>query len=210
MKKIVAFFIRHGETDLNDPPNGEKERFRGDADVLLNDKGKKQAEDLVPFFNARKFSAAFHSGMQRTAQTLEPLMKAKGMEAHEIEGLNSLNTGDFTGLPKTAENRKKLEYYRLHPNVQIPGGESVKRFQKRVDPRLIRMIRLGDDAGVPTVAALHGSIMRELSRLLCGGDYDAVKVSPGGVVAVYKTPDGYKAVPILHENPDEEDIQAGS
>ena len=210
MKKIVAFFIRHGETDLNDPPNGEKERFRGDADVLLNDTGKKQAEELVPFFNARKFSAAFHSGMQRTAQTLEPLMKAKGMEAHEIEGLNSLNTGDFTGLPKTEENKKKLEHYRNNPNLRIPGGESVNEFRKRVDPRLMRIIHLGDSAGAPTVAALHGSIMKELSRLLCKGDYNAAKVDPGGVVAVYKTPDGYKAVPIFRENPAEEDIKPGS
>lgn len=210
MKKIVAFFIRHGETDLNDPPNGEKERFRGDADVLLNDEGKKQAEALVPYFNAREFSAAFHSGMQRTAQTLEPLMKAKGMEAYKVDGLDSLNTGDFTGLPKTEENKKKLEWYRKNPGVRIPGGESVKEFQKRVDPRLTRIIRLGDNAGKPTITAAHGSIMRELSRLLNDGDYNAIKVDPGGVVAIYKTPDGYKSVPIFRENPAEEDIQPGS
>lgn len=210
MKKIVAFFVRHGETDLNDPPNGDKERFRGDADVLLNDSGKKQAESLVPLFNAREFSAAFHSGMQRTAQTLEPLMKAKGMEAHKIDGLNSLNTGDFTGLPKNEENKKKLEYYRTHPSVRIPGGESVNEFRKRVDPRLMRIIRLGEDAGKPTIAAMHGSIMREISRLLCGGDYNAVKVDPGGVVAIYKDENGYSAVPILRENLAEEDIQPGS
>lgn len=210
MKRIVAFFVRHGETDLNDPPDGGKERFRGDADVLLNDKGQKQAQELVPLFNARDFSAAFHSGMHRTAQTLEPLMKTKGMEAHEVEGMNSLNTGDFTGLPKTAENKKRLEWFRLHPNVRIPGGESVREFQKRTDPRIMRIIRLGDAAGKPTITAAHGSIMRELSRLLCDGNYDAVKVDPGGVVAVYKTPHGYKAEPIWKENPAQEDIQPGS
>jgi broad specificity phosphatase PhoE len=210
MKKIVAFFVRHGETNLNDPPDGGKERFRGDADVLLNNDGKKQAEALVPLFNAREFSAAFHSGMQRTAQTLEPLMKAKGMEAHKIDGLNSLNTGDFTGLPKNEENKKKLEYYRIHPNVRIPGGESVNEFRKRVDPRIMRIIHLGEKAGKPTIAAMHGSIMRELSRLLCGGDYNAVKVDPGGVVAVYKDSSGYSAVPILRESLAEEDIKPGS
>lgn len=210
MKRIVAFFIRHGETDLNDPPDGGKERFRGDADVLLNDAGKKQAEALVPLFNARNFSAAFHSGMQRTAQTIEPLMKAKGMEAHEVEGLNSLNTGDFTGLPKNAENKEKLEYYQDHPNVRIPGGESINEFRKRVDPRLMRIIRLGDSAGKPTVAAMHGSIMKELSRMLCNGDYKAAKVDPGGVVAVYKDSNGYSAVPIMRKNGADEDIQPGS
>lgn len=210
MKKIVAFFIRHGETDLNDPPEGGKERFRGDADVELNDEGKKQANALVPFFNAREFSAAFHSGMHRTAQTIEPLMTAKGMVAHEVEGLNSLNTGDFTGLPKTEENRKKLDWYREHPNVKIPGGESVDDFRRRTDPRLMKIIRLGDDSGKPTVTAAHGSVMRELSRILCDGDYDKIKLDPGGVVAVYKTSNGYEAVPIFRENPGQEDIRPGS
>lgn len=243
--KIVAFFIRHGETDMNNPPNGEPEKFRGDADIDLNEKGHKQAQALVPLFKAHKFSAAFSSGLKRTNQTLKPLLDDKEMSVQDLDDLDSLNTGDFTGLPKNDENKEKLEWYRQHPEVEIPGGESVQHFRDRTDPLLYRIINIGDSAGVPTVAAVHGSVMRELSRVLSptweqdkksalsfggsrsakdaydyaktvfgkrtGGDYNKVKVDPGGVIGVYKTADGrYFAKPLLRESMTEEDIQPGS
>lgn len=207
--RIVAFFIRHALTDFNKQENGEKEKFRGDADIPLNEEGKQQAEQLVPLFNAREFSSAFHSGMQRTAQTLEPLMKSKNMKSVEVEKLDSLDTGDFTGLPKTKENKEKLEWYRENPKVKIPGGESVANFRNRIDPRLMRIIKQGDEAGKPTIACVHGSVVKELSRMMTG-DYDTLKVDPGGVVAVYKTPFGYFGKPIVKENPAGEDILPGS
>jgi broad specificity phosphatase PhoE len=203
--KIVSYFIRHGETDLN-----KKDEFRGDADVPLNEEGERQAQALVPIFRHRQFSAAFHSGMRRTAQTLEPLMQDKGMESTKIDDMNSLNTGDFTGLPKTEENKKKLEWYRQHPDEVIPGGERVQDFRDRIDPKIMMAIRIGEDAGLPTISAVHGSVMRELSRLFNNGDYNKVKVDPGGVVGVFKTPNGYETKPLIRENDGEEDIQPGS
>ena len=214
MKKIVAFFIRHGATDLNDPPDGSEERFRGDADIGLNELGKQQAQELVPYFEGRNLSAAFHSEMQRTAQTLEPLMAAHNMKSVGVKALDSLNTGDFTGLPKTKEMRAKLDWFRKHPDVKIPGGEAVQEFRDRVDPKLMAVIRMGDEAGEPTVASVHGSIIRELSRLLHDGDYNKLKVDNGGIVAVFKDTDSadkeFFAQPVLKENPAEEDIPAGS
>jgi probable phosphoglycerate mutase len=209
--KIVAFFIRHGETDFNEKEKGpqKEERFRGDLDIPLNEDGQREAEELVPYFAAREFSAAFHSGMQRTAQTLEPLMAAKGMEAATVEGLDSLDTGDFSGLPKTKKNKKKLEWFRKNPNEVIPGGESVSAFRDRVDPKIMQVIKIGEEAGKPAVACVHGSVMRELSRLL-HDDYNKVKVEPGGVVGVFKSPNGYEAAALLKESETEEDIRAGS
>jgi broad specificity phosphatase PhoE len=203
--RIVAFFVRHGDTDLND-----QDKFRGDEDIPLNENGRAQAEELIPLFSAREFSAAFHSSRQRTAQTLQPLMDAKGMKSATLSKLDSLNTGDFTGLPKNDENKKKLEWYRENPDVVIPGGESVAHFRKRVDPKINMIIRKGEEAGKPTIASVHGSVMREISRLFHNGDYNAVKVEPGGIVGIFKTPNGYLAKAIVKENPADEEIQAGS
>lgn len=200
-KAIVAFFVRHGETDMN-----KADEFRGDEDVPLNSEGMAQAEALVPYFDARDLSAAFHSGMQRTQQTLAPLMDSKGMESHEVEDLDSLDTGNFTGLPKTEENKKKLEYYRQNPEEIIPGGESVQHFRDRVDPKIMKVIQIGEERGAPTIAAVHGSIMKELSRLFCDGDYNKVKVEPGGIVGIFKSAHGYEAKPLVRENEGEEDI----
>ncbi len=205
--KIVSFFIRHGDTDWND--DGD-DKFRGDEDIPLNEKGQAQAEELVNLFSAREFSKAFHSGMQRTAQTLKPLMDSKGMESITVPKMNSLNTGDFTGLPKNEKNKKKLEWYRENPSVKIPGGESVQHFRDRIDPKIQMAIRVGEEAGKPTISAVHGSVMREISRLYHNGDYNAVKVEPGGVVGIFKTPNGYVAKALVKDNPAEEDIRAGS
>jgi broad specificity phosphatase PhoE len=213
--KIVAFFIRHGETDFNDKSSQDKttgepvERFRGDIDVPLNGLGIQQSQELLPYFAAREFSAAFHSGMQRTAQTMEPLMEDKGMEATAIEGLNGLDTGDFAGQPKSEKNKKKLEHYRENPDERIPGGETVQEFRDRVDPKLQAAIKIGEEAGKPSVVCVHGSVMRELSRLL-HDDYNKVKVEPGGVIGVFKSPYGYEAKALLKDSQAEEDIRAGS
>jgi len=205
--RIVAFFIRHGDTDWNDD---SEDKFRGDEDIQLNEKGEAQAKELVNYFSAREFSQAFHSGLQRTAQTLAPLMEAKGMKSIEVEKMNSLNTGDFTGLPKSDKNKKKLDWYRSNPSVKIPGGESVQQFRDRIDPKIEMAIRVGEEAGKPSISAVHGSVMREISRLYHGGDYNAVKVEPGGIVGIFKSPNGYQAKALVKDNPAEEDIKAGS
>jgi len=205
MKKIVAFFVRHGETDLN-----KNNDFRGDLDVDINADGQKQAEQLVPFFANRQFSAVYGSTRKRVHQTLEPLLKDKNMTMKPLKALDSLDTGDFAGKPKDDENLKELKWYRNHPEETIPGGEKVKNFRKRVDAKIMQLIHKGESASSPVLVGIHGSVVKELGRFL-EGDMDAAKVEPGGVVAVFKSPSGYTAEPLLKDSSDiPEEINAGS
>ena len=196
--KIVAFFIRHGETDLN-----KEDAFRGDLDVPLNEEGEKQAQDLVSMFSARSFSDAFQSDRLRVRQTLEPLMEAHDMVPKTLTNLESLNTGDLAGQPKDEKNLEMLKWYRDHPDEQIPGGETVRGFRDRVDPILMMIIRVGQESGKPVVACVHGSIIKELGRLLYD-DIGSLKVEPGGIVAVFSTPKGYIAKPIFKDSEEAE------
>jgi hypothetical protein len=70
---------------------------------------------------------------------------------------------------------------------------------------------MGEEAGAPTAASCHGSVMREISRLF-NKTYDAIKVEPGGIVGIFKTKDGkYIASPLVKEDQGEEDMdKAGS
>jgi broad specificity phosphatase PhoE len=205
MKKIVAFFVRHGETDLN-----KKNDFRGDLDVDINEEGQKQAEQLVPFFANRQFSAAYGSTRKRVEQTLRPLLESKGMAMKPLKALDSLDTGEFAGKPKDKENLKELKWYREHPEETIPGGEKVATFQKRTDAKIMQLIHKGESSNKPVLVGVHGSVIKELGRLL-HDDMDYSKVEPGGVVAVFKSPQGYTAEPILKDSSQEpEEIYAGS
>jgi len=209
--KLVAFFIRHGETDLNNPPDGSEEKFRGDADVPLNMEGQKQAQDIPIYLKGYRLSAIYHSGKHRTTQTAQPLAEAKGIQSVSLKNLDSLDTGEFTGLPKNEENREKLAYYRDHPEEKIPGGESVQDFRDRVDPIIANSVKIGEEAGAPVAVVVHGSVMREVSRLF-DESYDSLKVDPGGIVGVMKEKSGeYAAMPLVKMSESEEDMDnAGS
>ena len=200
----IAYFVRHGETDMNAAND-----FRGDLDVPLNHEGQKQAQQLVPFFHNVKFGKVYNSSRSRTKQTIAPLASSKGMQSETLRDLDSLDTGDFAGLPKDKENLKQMEWYQEHPDAQIPGGEKVRNFRDRVDSALLRVIEEGQE-GDPSLACIHGSVMKELSRML-HNDMHKAHVSPGGVVGVYKIPaGGYCAKVLLAENDTEEHLPFGS
>lgn len=204
MKKIVAFFVRHGETILN-----KNNDFRGDLDVDLDDDGRKQAAALVSFFAHRQFSGVYGSSRKRVAQTLQPLLEAKNMKMKPLKALDSLDTGEFAGKPKDKENLKELKWYRNHPEETIPGGEKVSVFQRRVDAKIMQLIHKGESGDKPVLIGAHGSIIKELGRLL-HNDMDYSKVDPGGVVAVFKSPQGYTTEPILNDNTEQDEVYAGS
>jgi len=200
----VAYFIRHGETDMN-----KANDFRGDLDVPLNHEGQKQAQQLVPFFHNVTFGQVYNSSRFRTKETLAPLLKAKGLQSETSRLLDSLDTGDFSGQPKDKENMKKMMWYNEHQDAQIPGGEKVRSFRTRVDAELLRVIEEGQ-SGHPSAACIHGSVVKELSRML-HDDMHKAHVEPGGVVGVYKIPaGGYRAQVLLAENDTEEHLPYGS
>ena len=196
----VAYFVRHGETDMN-----KDNDFRGDLDVPLNEEGEEQAHQLVSYFHNVTPSAVYNSSRSRTAQTINPLAKEKGVKSKTISALDSLDTGDFAGQPKDDKNLEKMQWYREHPDAKIPGGDVVRDWQNRVDDALLKVIKESEKDGHPAIACVHGSVIKELSRFL-HGDIQQAKVEPGGVVAIYKLPSGgYVAEPILNENDTDED-----
>jgi len=202
--KAVAYFIRHGDTDAND-----QDVFRGDVDFSLNEDGKQQAQDLVKFFRGRKFSKAFTSTRTRSKQTIEPLMKSRGMTAASSDRLDSLNTGVFAGLPKNDTNLEILKHYQEHPKETIPGGEKVRTFRNDVDAELMSLIRMGEESNDPVVACTHGSVLKELSRIITG-DMKSVRVDPGGVIGVYRDHEGYTLIALLNPIDGAEEDKPGS
>ena len=196
----VAYFVRHGDTDLND-----KDVFRGDEDVPLNEQGRAQAANLLKFFRHNKFSRIYSSDRLRVRQTLKPLADDKGMRLIILPNIESLNTGDFTNYPKSKQNIAAIQWYSRHPDIMIPGGESFKEFRERVDPQLWMVIKTGEEADRPVVVGVHGSILKELHRLLYGTTIPKARVATGGVEAVFKSAHGYEAIPVLGAK-DNEDV----
>ena len=117
--------VRHGQTEWN-----RVERFRGRADVPLNDIGLRQAQAAAQRIAAAwPAHAVYHSPLSRTLLTAQAIATAcrAPMSAHP--GLIDVDYGAWTGLtPDDVATRypEIMHTWRNRPGaVQFPGGESL-------------------------------------------------------------------------------------
>lgn len=176
--KLVAYFVRHGRTGANGAGI-----FRGNTNYPLNDGGVKDAEQLNKVFKPLKVGAAYTSDADRSTDTAERTLEGKGISASPTSALESWNTGYISGTKKK-DNQYQLDWFTNNPSEDLPGGESLNDFRKRVQPALKNSITRGIKDGVPSITFTHSSVIHELSHLLYG-DPAYIKVKPGGIVGVF-------------------------
>jgi len=201
--KLVAYFVRHGETEGN-----AKGLFRGALDFPLSAKGQKDANSLKDYFANIPLGSAYTSDTQRTRTTAETVLDQKGMSASETSDLRSWNTGYLSGLPKK-EHQKDIDFFQNHPETVIPNGESLTQFKNRIQPRIKNSILKGISSGIPSITFLHSSGIHELSHMLYG-DHTYVKVKPGGVVGVYHNGNKLTAKALVKESKGHQDEHFGA
>lgn len=91
MKLIVA---RHGETTWN-----LQKKFYGSSDVLLDNTGVKQAQQLAQTIhdNDLTFDVAYCSSLKRTYQTIKPILNGD-IPLYKLAGLDEKGFGKWEGL----------------------------------------------------------------------------------------------------------------
>ncbi|MCU1301721.1 MAG: Phosphoglycerate mutase [Candidatus Sulfotelmatobacter sp.] len=191
LKNTLLFAARHGTTVLN-----EKGCFRGPLNPPLDEKGKRDAEELGKFFQDIPIACIISSDKTRALQTAHTIAKYKpGIEIYPNSGLHALNVGNFAGKPKD-ENEDEFEYYVQNPDVTIPGGESLNGFKARVRPLLAEGVKLSNQIGKPVLFTIHSSIIHEMGSMI-NNDHESTLVKPGGAARIYYGNGNLKAEPIL-------------
>ncbi len=131
MTRIIV--VRHGQTAWNE---GQGERFRGRAEVELDDKGIKQAGATAARLAQWEAAAIYSSPLKRALSTANILAEPLKLQVQPTEGLIDIDYGRWQGLSlkEAAEDDSKL--YKLwlkSPHlVTFPQGESLEQVQKRV------------------------------------------------------------------------------
>ena len=130
MTRIVL--VRHGQTVWN-----RERRFRGQADVELDEFGLRQAEVTGRYVAARwPVVAVYASPLQRTMRTAEAIARAQGLAAHSLEGLLDINFGEWQGQLGQEVARRYPELFRAWEEaphtVCLPGGEGLDDVRSRV------------------------------------------------------------------------------
>lgn len=125
---MIAYFVRHGETDWN-----KQKRFQGREDIPLNENGVRQARELgESYFKDKKILAIFTSPLKRAVMTGEEISKACSKSALNPEKIpvivdNRLierDFGDMSGL--TQQERHALREKGPIQNME-PLGEVMER-----------------------------------------------------------------------------------
>jgi broad specificity phosphatase PhoE len=125
--------VRHGQTEWN-----RVERFRGRADLSLDETGRKQAEAAALRLKSEQIAAIYSSPMKRTLETADILASQLKLPVQPLEGLIDLDFGSFQGLSAEEATKQYGDLYRLWlkqpQKVRFPGGESLEDVRQRVVP----------------------------------------------------------------------------
>jgi broad specificity phosphatase PhoE len=125
----TLLLIRHGDNDtLGKYLTGQT------PGVHLNDRGRRQAQNLVCQLSAAPIKAVYSSPLERACETAQPLAQFFNLEVQIKPGLIELNYGGWVGKPFGLLRRYKAWklIYEKPEEVRFPGGETFIEVQQRV------------------------------------------------------------------------------
>ncbi|MDY6912195.1 MAG: histidine phosphatase family protein [Chloroflexota bacterium] len=159
--------IRHGQTAWN-----KKERFRGRADLPLDETGIRQAKAASEKLANCGASAIYSSPLQRTLMTAQPIADKLGLTIKPADDLIDIDYGAWQGLSTEealAENEILYRKWLESPHeASFPDGEGLSDVRARV----IKMIDkvLSEHSGQTVILVSHVVVCRVFICTVLGLD----------------------------------------
>lgn len=133
----LLLLIRHGENDYS-----KKSRLAGRLPgIHLNERGRKQAEDLAAALSEVPIKAIYSSPLERATETAEPIAERRHLKVEVEAGLLESDVGEWQG--KSVRRLALTRYWRViqrsPSRAGHPGGESFMQTQARIAAALDRI-----------------------------------------------------------------------
>lgn len=155
------YIVRHGETDWN-----LENKIQGQTDTILNDNGRKQAEELAGRIaeELRGVKKIYSSRQKRALETARIIGKRLSITPVVHQGLEEICLGKWEGYTwKQVREEFSEEYQVWHQNRRYqvpPKGESYQQLLDRLLPALEDIIRKeGQDVLIVTHSAVIMTLM---------------------------------------------------
>ena len=162
-----VFLVRHGDTVLS-----AEDRFAGETDVELSEKGREEARLLAQRLKAEKISAIFASPLGRTVDTARIIAEPHDLEVQTCDGFREISHGHWEGMKRhEVENKfpQEMAEWEKDPYTFAPaGGESGLAVTARALPALIDLVRKHPGENILIVS--HKATIRLLLSSLLGFD----------------------------------------
>lgn len=138
MTRIVI--VRHGRTEWN-----RIERFRGRADITLDDVGIKQAEAAAERVKVWPISAVYSSPLRRSSSTAEIIAASVDLNVQSMAGIIDIDYGQWQGLSiedvVAKDGRLYSQWIENPDKVKFPGGESFVEVRERASKAVDSLIQ---------------------------------------------------------------------
>jgi broad specificity phosphatase PhoE len=156
MTRIIL--TRHGQTEWN-----RVERFRGRADIALNETGLIQAEFASKSIQSRwNPVTVYTSPMSRAVKTGEIIAAPHGLSVQPTQNLNDIDYGQWQGLTPDEVRSRWPEllktWYQTPQLARIPGGELLEQLHTRAKDLIDLLVKKYSDQTIVLVG--HDSINR--------------------------------------------------
>ncbi len=158
---MKIYLIRHGETTSD-----VEDRFGGDYDDDLTNKGIFQAEEMAYNLADSGIEKIYASPKRRAWQTAEILAKTFKCPVEAVADLRESNRyGILTGMKKTEARQKFPDQVELTKDfyATIIGGESYQEFKGRVLSAFAYILKKSPNYNAIAIVS-HGGPMRVIVR----------------------------------------------
>jgi len=164
---IPIILVRHGQTAWN-----KEERFRGRADLPLDETGIKQAEAAAQKLAGCEATAIYSSPLQRTMMTAKPIADVLSLTIQPLEGLIDIDYGAWQGLSTEEALEQDTNLYqqwiRTPQNARFPDGEGLQDVRDRVETVINKV--LSEHTGQTVILVSHVVVCRVFICTVLGLD----------------------------------------
>jgi len=183
---MKIYLVRHGETtgDLED-------RFGGDYDDHLTEKGRKQSKELAKQLQNKGIEIIFVSPRIRAKETATEVQKVLNVPVEVIEDLRERNNyGVLTGLTKEeARKRYPVDFEKISKGKtyhDVAGSESYEKIKKRAI-KVFNDILLKNHKVIAVIS--HGGIISTYVREVLAKGRN-IKLGDCGILEITKNNKG--------------------
>lgn len=161
---MQIYLVRHGQTDDN-----IKNLMQGWKDTPLNETGKTQAYQLIPFFESLHIDIIYSSDLSRAFETASIIAKSLNKHVFLDKQLREMYLGSWEGH-SWQEIEAEFAYFLGKPEneknaLNIHSGESYIEFQLRSFSVFNKIVKNHEDKNM--IIVTHGGVIREIiARLM--------------------------------------------
>ena len=189
--------VRHGQTEWN-----VGDRFRGRADILLNETGEDQARRTAVALADEPFDVVYASPLKRTMRTAEVIAGTRATIIPE-PALMDIDYGAWQGWTKDEAGQRAPELYqqwlKTPAAVCFPHGERLDDVRERAMSAINTWGRQHDGHSVLLVT--HDAVARVVFCALLGLDVGAFRhfAQDNAAINRFEIHDGFTVIQTLNE-----------